>query len=324
MPISGPASYLPAIEEFLSHWDETNTALGAAGEMILPGGVERGTLGDFRDELEDMRDGVSDNGVDRSLARADLNAKIAALQARMVEFNARIRGDLSGNPIVAALVPAFAVGEGEALVRDGLRKVARLWTKVNALTPTPSGMTLPMKLADDYTLALFNTDRNVLRDAYRTLSDTEVELAVSRAARNKVQEVIYPILKEYRQKVLGMERQFPQLVATLPALTPPEGHTPAAVQAQAEWDATASAARITWTESEDADLKEYQVRGVSGDDYEPDDEAVLVTVPAAGARELETVFGLGSPGLTAGFKVYVVLNTGNERGSDAVFVTRPG
>jgi len=36
-----------------------------------------------------------------------------------------------------------------------------------------------------------------------------------------------------------------------------------------------------------------------------------------------TDFSLTTPGLTAGFKVYVALNTGNERGSDSVYVTRP-
>ena len=46
-------------------------------------------------------------------------------------------------------------------------------------------------------------------------------------------------------------------------------------------------------------------------------------VPAGGPRELFTPFALGAPGLTAGFKVYVILTTGNERGSDAKFVTRP-
>ena len=324
MPISGPASYLPTIELFLSHWDEVNTALGAGGPLMLPGGVERSNLADTRDEMEEARDAVTDNGVDRSLARADLNGKIAALQARMVEFNARIRGDLPVTPIAEALPLAFALGDGEASVRDGLRKIARLWTKVNAITPTPPGVTLPLKLSGDYALAAFNTDRDALRDAYRALSDAEVELAVARGGRNKLQDVIYPLLKEYRQKVLGLAPNFPQLVETLPALTPPEGRTPQAVQAQGAWDVPLTAAKITWGASVDADLQEYEVRGGPGDDYQGEDETVLGSIPAGGARELVTLFGLGSPGVTCGYKVYVVLTTGNERGSEALYVTRPG
>ena len=41
------------------------------------------------------------------------------------------------------------------------------------------------------------------------------------------------------------------------------------------------------------------------------------------AREFSTDFALATPGVVAGFKVYVVLTTGNERGSDPVYVTRP-
>ena len=139
MPISGPASYLPTIELFLSHWDEVNTALGAGGPLMLPGGEERSNLADSRDVLEDARDAVSDNAVDRSLARAELDARIASLQSRMVEFNARMgayrdaftsRGQGSAALRVAQNLLAFsggpirsndpAVKRGEALVADYL------------------------------------------------------------------------------------------------------------------------------------------------------------------------------------------------------------
>ena len=36
-----------------------------------------------------------------------------------------------------------------------------------------------------------------------------------------------------------------------------------------------------------------------------------------------TDFALNTPGITAGFKVYVILDTGREAGSVARFVTRP-
>ena len=35
MPITGPASYLPTILEFLDHWEDVNTELGGAGPLIL-------------------------------------------------------------------------------------------------------------------------------------------------------------------------------------------------------------------------------------------------------------------------------------------------
>ncbi len=81
---------------------------------------------------------------------------------------------------------------------------------------------------------------------------------------------------------------------------------------------------MTWGASSEAALQQYEVRGVPGDNYTTDDEAVLATVLPTAAREFSTTFALSGPGLTAGFKVYVVLTTGNERGSEAKYVTRPG
>ena len=35
------------------------------------------------------------------------------------------------------------------------------------------------------------------------------------------------------------------------------------------------------------------------------------------------IAGLTAPGVTAGFKVYVITNAGNERGGNAIYVERP-
>lgn len=320
--ITGPASYLPTLVEFLAHWGQCDALV--PGGVTLAGGIALGLATEQRDLLEDARDRVTDLGVERALAREQLNTRIAALQARMVEFNRRIRADLPGSPFARVLPEAFSVGDAEDAVRDGLRQVSKLWAKVDAIAPTPPGLVLPLRLLGDYTLATFNTDRETLRTAYRELTDAGVELRVAREQRNDLQDRIYDILKNYRLKVPTALPAGHALIDSLPALTPPAGRTPAPVAAQAGWDAGSSQAKVTWAASPDDELKEYQVRGVPGDEYDTDDEAVLATVEPAAAREFFTPFALGSPGLTAGFKVYVVLKTGHERGSETVFVTRPG
>lgn len=324
MPISGPSSYPPTVEEFLSHWESANAAIGGTG-IVLEDGTTRTSLEGLRDTLEIARDAVTDLAVDVSLARAELFMKLTALQSRAVEFNARVRGDLSGTSFPGALPDAFSVGQGEAIVRENLRKLSRLWDKIISLgSATPPGVAQPFALSSGYGRATFDADRDALRDAYRALSDGEVDLTIARGDRNRVQDAIYPKLKNYRQKVVGYGTAYPVLVETLPALTPPDGHTPAPVTAQGVWDGPGLLAKVTWSASAESDLKEYQVRGVPGDTYNSEDETVLATVPAGGVLAVDTGFGLGSPGLTVGFKVYVVLRTGNERGSEAVFVTRPG
>ena len=101
------------------------------------------------------------------------------------------------------------------------------------------------------------------------------------------------------------------------------GHTPDAVRAQAAWVAAQLQAKITWAANADADLAHYEVRGAPGDSYTSDDESILATILPDAAREYPTDFALTAAGLTDGFKVYVVLHSGNEKGSAPVYVTRP-
>lgn len=322
MPISGPSSYPPTVDDFLEHWDEVNAALGAS-ELVLSNGQTRGDLLNLRTALEDARDAVTDLTVDRPVARGALDLLIADLQARTVEFNERVRADLPGNALVNGLINAFKIGDPEDVVRDTLRKVSRLWVKINALPPGIPGLDLPLVMQDGRTLADLDGARAALRLAYVALSDTDVDLRVARGRRNNLQDEIYPILKDYRRKV---PTKFPAghaFVESLPALTPAPGSTPDAVAAEAVWVPASTQAKITWAASTEASLDHYEVRGVAGDSYLADDEVVLASVGKGAAREFLTPFALGTPGVTAGFKVYVVLDTGNERGSEPVYVTRP-
>jgi hypothetical protein len=323
MPITGPASYLPTLDQFIAHWGEANIKLGVDHEVELVGGVTVTDLVDRRTELEDARDKVSDTGFFRSLARATLNDLISALQARLVEFNARVRADLANTPYARVLPAAFQLGDAEDSVREALRGMRALWAKINILAPVPTGLVLPLVLLDDYTYAMFDTDMTTLRTAYKTLTEKDQALKIAREERNDLQDVIYAILKAYRLKLPTAFPVGDAMVDSMPALTPAGGHTPAAIHATGVWDATAVQAKITWNASTDADLDHYEVRGVAGDDYVNADESILASIAPTAAREYRTDFALTAPGVTAGFKVYVVLTLGNEAGSEPVYVARP-
>ena len=47
-------------------------------------------------------------------------------------------------------------------------------------------------------------------------------------------------------------------------------------------------------------------------------------IPAAGPLLYATNYALGTPGNAASYKVYIILTTGNESGSNPVTITRPG
>lgn len=323
MPISGPSSFLPTSDAFVSHWEEVNSALGAGHELLVLDGMSRNDLITLRDELEGLRDNVTEGGVTRSLAREAVTVLITTLQARLVEFNERVRADLPGSTFARVLPEAFSVGDAEGTAREALRQMRALWERINGISPAPAGVTLPMVLRGGYALATLEAAIDTLRTNFLDLSDADQLLRLGRESRNDKQDVIYPILKAYRARVASRFGPDHALTESLPALTPEGGHTPDAVLAHGAWDAAAGQAKITWPASTDADLDHYELRGVPGPDYVGDDESVIATVEKDAAREVFTDFALGTPGAMAGFKVFVVLTSGNEKGSNPVYVTRP-
>lgn len=60
-----------------------------------------------------------------------------------------------------------------------------------------------------------------------------------------------------------------------------------------------------------------------GEDYSDEDAVVIATNLPGATREFITPFGLNQPGARIAMKVYVILTTGNEAGSAAMFVQRP-
>lgn len=323
MPISGPSSYLQTTDAFIAHWVSANTALGAGNALVVRGGITVDDLTAYRDALFGQRSVVTDEGINLALARADLALLVGRLLGRLVEFNERVRADLAETAYARVLPAAFSVGDAEDSVREALRGMRALWVKINAIAPAPSGVTLPVVLREGYTVAMLETDMTALRAAYRGRTEGEQAVKLAREQRNDIQDLVYDILKKYRLKLPTAFAPEDAMVASLPALTPAPGHTPAEVAIAAVWVPASSQAQVTWDESTDPELERYEVRGVPGGVYSAEDEEVLGSVAAGGTRELLTDFALGVPGLVAGFKVYVVLTTGNENGSAPAYVVRP-
>jgi hypothetical protein len=90
------------------------------------------------------------------------------------------------------------------------------------------------------------------------------------------------------------------------------------LNADSEWDTAELQGKLVWDESEEAELKECQVR------YSPgtDEDTILAHISPTEPREYLTLEGLTNPGNTALFKIYVILDTGNEKGSNTVSITR--
>lgn len=328
MPISGPSSFVSTVPLFQEHWTECNAALGAAPILLPAALMDRLTpavaLADLDDQfaaLTAQRLALGELIVFLDLLRADRDLGAAALIARLVQFNDFVRLYLAGKRWERVLPAAPTVGEAASKITDPLDRVATLWGALN--DGGAAGLTLPVMLLDGYALEDFQTELGTLKTVFRDLGKQEVKVDVAMEERNDVQDVIYGILKAYRQAVPQRFAAGSAEVTSLPLLTPLPGRTPDPVPASGVWDAVAVQGRVVWTASAEAELEKYEVRYSPGLVYHSDAESVVGTVLPGDPLELLTLTGLTVSGAKALFRVYVVLTTGNEAGSNDVLIERP-
>jgi hypothetical protein len=324
MPITGVGSWLPTIDEFLAHWADVNAAL-APSELLLSDGYPRegdgvGLVFD-RDEVDAAIEAVQDQLNLLSNARGTRDLARVALNPRFVQFRNAINAYLHNSQYLQSIpaTPQFETSPGDW--RDAMDDMDHLWGVINTNTPAVPGFTPPLLLAGGYARATFTTDAAALNTAFVSVSTLDQDAQQSRSHRDAVFAPVYERLKQYRLAVQATFGPEHELIATLPALTPAAGHTPDPVSLSGVWDPSVTAARLTYTESLEEDLQEYELRGCFGDSYTTEEEEVLDNNPP-GVLEFVNAVGLVAPGSRAFYKVYVKLTTGNERGSNTVSVVR--
>ena len=315
MPISGPASYIPTMDEFIAHWTSANTALGAGGPIILLGSATLATFTAQRTQLEALRAQVEVERNTREAARTSLELLKISLLERLNQFNNKLRS-LSPGPVWENLLPkAYGVSDGYGKIVTPLDDLSDLWLRYN----NDVGDLL---LMGGYDQVAFADDLAALKTAYAALASADNGLGVIRGQRTVLEEQIYAVLNAYRLRIPAEFAEGSALYNTLPRLTPINSRTPDPVQANGTWNATTVEADLNWTASTDTELDHYEIRGVAGPEYDREDETNII-IPAAGPLVYATNYALGTPGNAASYKVYVILTTGNERGSNPVTITRP-
>lgn len=321
MPISGIGSWIPTIDEFLTHWAQANTAL-APGELMLIGGYDRDQLVTDRAVLVALLADVETKLNIRQVASGDRDIKRANIRPRLIQFGPAVRGHLPDSRYIPALrrVPTFNSSPG--VWRQAMDDQSNLWTTINTNFPPIAGFTPPLLLASGYTVALFNTERSALDAAFTAVTTADQNLQLAQQQRTQTFEPIYERLKQYRQVCVATFAPGHPLLDSLPRLTPAAGDTPAPVNLLGIWSVPDTAGKLDWTPSLDPDLDYYSIRYHPGPRYKADGEQVVTSV-LPGTTTLLTTFGLVASGSVAWFKVYVVTTTGNEKGSNAVKVVRP-
>jgi hypothetical protein len=321
MPITGPASYVATTELFNAHWKDVDVFKGGSGSVVVEGGETQLDFETLRGDLLAARDAVDEATLNRALARADLQMKKEGLLATLNAFKTKIFAVASASAYarVLPLVPSLLDGQ-EAFSRP-LSQVAKLWLKVNAAPP--AGVTAPLVLQDGTTAATYGGAVTALALLYDAVVDAEQEVALALQRRNDLQDRLYELMKKYRLAVPASIPAGNALLDTLPALSPTSGRTPVAVTASGQWNAGTSKAALTATVSADPDLDHYELRACAGADYSTDEESVVASVPPGASVAFATDRFLTQAGEVASFRIYVVLKSGGEAGSNTVVVARP-
>ncbi len=322
--ITGPSSYISTMNQFLQHWLSANIKLAPKPVIIALPDKTTVTQAQFlalRDSLQTQQGVVQSSLTDVQIARGNVALQKAALLAKFGLFTALMDGYYSSTGFYAARPYAPGISDGKENFLNPLGAMMTVWAKINTGPVTP-GVTLPLVLGDATTQSDFASALSALIFSYSDMENKEVLLQLERGERDVIQTRAYAVMKAYREVAPDKFVLFPELLETLPRLSPLPGHTPESVNASAIFQAP-DQSKVVYEESTDAQLHSYELRGNVGTDYNNEDAVVIATNLPGATREFITPFGLTQPGAEVAMKVYVILTTGNEAGSAAMFVERP-
>lgn len=264
---------------------------------------------------------------EREIARASINLQKERLLGRLNQFNTMFDANYRRTEFYDSRPYAPSITDGQETFSRAILKVVSVWEELNE-GPAPSGVVLPIvlpatpDLPGTMAVGELASAISTLQFAYRTELKKGTRVDIARSKRNLIQEDLYEILLAYRENVPGKMSAFPELVDTMPRLTPLPGHTPEPVNASAVFEAP-DKSKVVHDASTDPLLQHYQLRGCIGPDWNEDDAVVVATHSPNEPREFITTFGLNQPGVQVVFKLYVMLTTGNEAGSAPMVVQRP-
>ncbi len=353
MSYTGPSSVVPLVDAYLLHWLGLNATFPPPSFFSVV--LEGTTVAKVRNDLVTLRNMY--NAVQsapgtgavlpptlpqypsiQTLRNNEENAREAGSRSRELvteligAFNRKVRGALAHTTFPNSLPDKPSNNDGMGRIIAAADDLVQIWTSVNGLAAGPlftppltvavtvagSATPVPLPLADGLVRV------NGLKTAAGDIAAAENGLAAMRAHRDKIwEQEIRPLLLAYAAKVRGDFPEGNAFVVSLPRIYPAPGSTPDPVSATGAWNAATSEADYTWSASTDPDLERYVVRQSPGATYDADAATTLGSVLPGEALAFSTNAGLGSTGDVSSVKIYVVLTTGNERGSNTVTVVRP-
>lgn len=323
MPLSDIGSYVTVGQEFEAHWTDVDAdrVANTLPVLSLPDGF---SLVSFSADLAAVQasiTGIEDLDNALGLAANQRNVSRKTVRDAIINFGETVDFKLkgSGYPGNSPKTPQESASEQKLL--KAADDVESLWTRIDADSSVPN-FAPPLVLRGGITVASFTADLVTLRDRFKAVTNAESDLKLARTQRDMLLAPFRDRLIEYRQAIQVEYGDGHAFTTTLPDVTGQPGSTPDAVTASVAWDGVTNEAVVTWTGSTNSNLQHYEIRVSPGATYDSGTASVAGQV-LAGTEEFRTTQELASPGDTATFKVFVVLQTGNQAGSNPATITRP-
>ncbi len=321
MPLFDFGSYVPVMNEFGIHWISVNLLLGAPpNHLKLAGGFTRAQFLLLIAEVQAKIDAAEGLENARQIAATLRDQLKAALRDRLSQFRAMLRALLAKTKYASAAPVLPDLSFGESRFMGPFNDAADLWGRINA-DITIAGFTPPLVIAG-YTQATFVADIAAVRAAFVDLTTAENDKRLANHERDVLLATAREYMVQYRSAVEGLLGPNHPLTQTLPVLFAAAGSTPNAENLTGQWNPVTSQADFNWTPSTNPNLDSYQMRMCRSSTYDAATATVIGNFPP-GTTSFSTIEGLENPGDVASYKLFVILTTGNEAGSNTVTITRP-
>ena len=320
MPFSGPGTYIETMDEFIGHWTDVNLDQ-APGALVMPGsGYTVANLNTDRDATFAKMDDLESIINVLEMHRTDRDNKELPLLDDMKQLTAYVRGQFPHTNLPGTIPSVPSLNASQGVWQKAMSDSGDLWDVVN--TTPPAGFTPPLILPNTTTRAQFGTKVASLNTTLESFRQTLPLVDRTLFDRDEIYNRVAAELGKYRAAVLALYGEASPYFLSVPRLYPLPGHTPDPVSLTGFWDVSKDWAEFNWTASADPDIVAYVLRRSGSNPYSGATEQHVETLDA-GTLTFTTDEGLLTPGGTMRFKIYVVLNTGNERGSNVVEITRP-
>ena len=324
MPLTNNSSFVPTMNEFAAHWTIANAQLGAAGPLTVAFqgfATMQSSLVGRRQGLEAQQETIQEKLNDVDTLASLLNIEKGVLRESLIEFVGLLDGYWPDTEFFDARPLVVGLELGQQKFLDPIKDMKTLWTRMESST-VPPGLAFPLVLSNGMTLATLGPAITSLENRYSQVSEAEFLLDFERKKRLRLQDEASGLLVTYRQAVEARCRALPDVLASLPRLTPLPGHTPDPVNASAVFVAP-NLSRIVHDASTETELAYYTLEGNAGGTFHSEDAVELARHLPGDPREFQTDFALTQPGARASFVVAVILSTGNRKASAPMTVQRP-